>query len=352
MSAPVLVVLVEPRDPTAIPSRWTRAWRAPLAAGRRLGWLLGQPLEVLVLGPPGTLAALATGGAAVGGVRRWLGCDAALEGVTARVLAAAVARAAHAMGASAVLMPHDYAHVEGLPALAGALDAVMVSGAVAVAGDPEAGLIWSRPAFEGRLVEHLAAAAGTRVVATVRGDGFAAAGDVVAASGAGSRSAVVEPWAWPDPVVPGDVEWLGDELGDGGAGLTGARRIVAVGRGLGDPDRLAPVRDLVVALGAELAGSRPVIDAGWLPRERQVGSSGATVTPELYLALGISGSAQHLAGMSSARCVVAVNKDPEAPIFRIARFGVIGDLHDFVPELLAALRELPAAQRDAAEEAG
>jgi electron transfer flavoprotein alpha subunit len=341
----VLVALAEPRAAQEVGARLATAWRAPLAAGRRLGILLGRPLEVLVLGPPGTGAALEAaldaGLASRLGAQRVLVGEAALEGVSSRRLAAVVAHAARQREATTVVRAHDYAGLEGLPRLAGELRAAMVSGAVGVERGDDGGLVWSRPVHEGRLIERLAAPPGTPVVATVRGDGFLETGVFprVPGAAAASEPPAIEPWTWPQEDEGPDVEWLEDVAGEGGAGLSGARRIVAVGRGLGDPERLGPVRELAAELGAELAGSRPVIDAGWLPRERQVGSSGATVAPELYLALGISGAAQHLAGMSSARCVVAINKDPEAPIFRIARFGVVGDLHACVPALRDALRD-------------
>jgi electron transfer flavoprotein alpha subunit len=110
-----------------------------------------------------------------------------------------------------------------------------------------------------------------------------------------------------------------------------------VGRGIKDESRVALVRELAAALGAELAASRPICDAGWLPMDRQVGSSGQTVAPRLYVALGISGAIQHVVGMKGARTIVAVNKDPDAPIFEIADFGIVGDLLEVVPAMLAAL---------------
>lgn len=121
--------------------------------------------------------------------------------------------------------------------------------------------------------------------------------------------------------------------------LASARRIVAVGRGIAGEEHLAIATALADALGAELAASRPVCDAGWLPIDRQVGSSGQTVAPDLYIALGISGAIQHLVGMRGTRTIVAVNKDAEAPIFEVAHYGIVGDLFDVVPELLRALKE-------------
>ena len=119
--------------------------------------------------------------------------------------------------------------------------------------------------------------------------------------------------------------------------LTQAERIVAVGRGIKSQEHLALAENLAKALGAELAASRPICDAGWLPMERQIGSSGQTVAPKLYIALGISGAIQHVAGMKGSKTIVAINKDPEAPIFQIADYGLVADLFKAVPELTEKL---------------
>jgi electron transfer flavoprotein alpha subunit len=120
--------------------------------------------------------------------------------------------------------------------------------------------------------------------------------------------------------------------------LTKADRIVAVGRGIKSQEHLALVRQLAETLGAELAASRPICDAGWLPMDRQVGSSGQTVAPRLYVAVGVSGAIQHLVGMKGARTVVAINKDADAPIFEVADYGIVGDLFEVVPAMVAALK--------------
>jgi electron transfer flavoprotein alpha subunit len=120
--------------------------------------------------------------------------------------------------------------------------------------------------------------------------------------------------------------------------LSQAERIVAVGRGIKDPEKVALAQQLAAAMGAEVGASRPICDAGWLPMDRQIGSSGQTVAPKLYLALGISGAIQHLVGMKGARTIVAINKDPEAPIFEVADYGVVGDLFEIVPAVIKELQ--------------
>ena len=123
----------------------------------------------------------------------------------------------------------------------------------------------------------------------------------------------------------------------GGLDLTAADLIVSVGRGIGKEENIPIAQDLATALGAELASSRPVVDAGWLPSAHQVGSSGQSVSPKMYLALGISGAIQHMVGMKGSKNIVAINKDPDAPIFEVADYGVVADVLELVPKLTEAL---------------
>ncbi|MGH9401608.1 MAG: electron transfer flavoprotein subunit alpha/FixB family protein [Terriglobia bacterium] len=124
--------------------------------------------------------------------------------------------------------------------------------------------------------------------------------------------------------------------------LTQAEIIVAAGRGIKSPENLEMVKKLAEALGGEVGASRPICDGGWLPMDRQIGSSGQTVAPKLYVALGISGAIQHQVGMKGSRTIVAINKDKEAPIFEIATYGIVGDLFEIVPPLIEEIRKIKA----------
>ena len=124
--------------------------------------------------------------------------------------------------------------------------------------------------------------------------------------------------------------------------LTAAEIIVSVGRGIKEKENIHVVEELAKALGAELAASRPICDAGWLPMERQVGSSGQTVAPKVYMAVGISGAIQHLVGMKGAKTIVAINKDANAPIFEVADYGIVGDLFEVVPALVEEVKKAKA----------
>lgn len=149
----------------------------------------------------------------------------------------------------------------------------------------------------------------------------------------------VETVDMPPPVAAGIrlVETLEPETG--GVDLTQAERIVCVGRAIGGADKLAPVQELARLLGAEIAGSRPVIDAGWLPKAHQVGKSGVTVKPRLYLMAGVSGAPEHLEGMSDAELIVALNTDESAPIFAKAHYGAVCDMFDVLPKLAGRLKD-------------
>ncbi|HXS93538.1 MAG TPA: electron transfer flavoprotein subunit alpha/FixB family protein [Candidatus Limnocylindrales bacterium] len=231
-----------------------------------------------------------------------------------------------------VIFPHTYQVRDFLPKLATALGKVAVSDVVAHRTD-NGQLVLVRQLFQGKINADLRF------------------------TGEGPHFASLQAGAWrADRVVEGSaaVEQFTPDISDAqirtkplelfresqrAVDLTTAEIIVSVGRGIKEAENIPMVEKLAAALGAELAASRPICDAGWLPMERQVGSSGQTVAPKMYVAVGISGAIQHLVGMKGSRTVVAINKDPNAPIFEIADYGIVGDLFQVVPELVDAINK-------------
>ena len=232
-----------------------------------------------------------------------------------------------------VLFPHTYRSRDFVPALAVRLRGGLVTDCVAIAAGPD-GVRFTRPMFRGKLNAEVALDGPPPGLVTCQVGAFRAdeAKKGTASAAITRVEAVVDPARirqQPEPPVREARQTVD---------LSQAERIVAVGRGIKAPEHLELARALAEALGAELAASRPVCDAGWLPMDRQIGSSGQTVAPRLYVALGISGAIQHIVGMKGARTIVAVNKDPDAPIFEVADYGIVGDLFEVVPAMVAALK--------------
>ena len=234
---------------------------------------------------------------------------------------------------SHVVFAHTYQTRDYAPRLAARLDRALITDCTAVRRDGEAVLL-TRPIFQGKVSADVAAEGPAPHLVTFQIGAFRADAAARGASPAPVRRvpASIDPAAIRQQPEPPFRE------AKQAVDLTQAERIVSVGRGIKGQEHLALVQQLAEALGAEVAASRPICDAGWLPMERQIGSSGQTVAPKLYLALGISGAIQHVVGMKGARTIVAVNKDAEAPIFEVADYGIVGDLFEVVPAMIAALR--------------
>jgi electron transfer flavoprotein alpha subunit len=231
-----------------------------------------------------------------------------------------------------VLFPHTYQVRDFLPKLATALDRVAVSDVVAHRVENGAPVL-VRQLFQGKVNADVRFASAAPNFASLQAGAYRA--DQLAAGSAAVETFTPQIEAAQIRTKPLDLFRESQRAVDLGA----AEIIVSVGRGIKEADNIPLVQKLADALGAELAASRPICDAGWLPMERQVGSSGQTVAPKLYLAVGISGAIQHLVGMKGSRTVVAINKDPNAPIFEIADYGIVGDLFQVVPELTAAVQK-------------
>jgi electron transfer flavoprotein alpha subunit len=234
-----------------------------------------------------------------------------------------------------VIMSHTYQVRDFAPRLAAALRKTLVADCVGVRvldGQP----VFTRQIFQGKINTDVRASAAPPIFATFQAGSYRADRAEAAESVAPVKPIEVDLSQTNIRSVPGEKFQEAKQAVD----LTQAERIVSVGRGIKSQENIALVQELADALGAEIAASRPICDNEWLPMDRQIGSSGQTVAPKLYLAVGISGAIQHVVGMKNASTIVAINKDPEAPIFDIADYGIVGDLFEIVPALTAEARKV------------
>jgi len=309
---------------------WNQASFETLAAAQQLGAELGRAARVAVAGRGvGTLAAELGGYS----LERVYSVDhELLAEYTPDGYSLALRQLIAAVDPWLVLFPHTYQTRDFGPKLATALGTAMISDVIAHRLDGGE-LTLVRQLFQGKINAdirlsgngpHLASLQAGAYRATSARRGQAPVETVTVELGAGQiRTRPQKPFRESGRVVD----------------LTSAERIVAVGRGIKEAENLALVRKLAEALGAELAASRPICDNGWLPMDRQVGSSGQTVAPKLYVAVGISGAIQHLVGMKGSKTIVAINRDPEAPVFEVADYGIVGDLFQVVPALVEELQK-------------
>ena len=232
---------------------------------------------------------------------------------------------------SAVLIANSAFGTDLGPSLAVALNVGLISDAVAF-NKADSGLSVSRGMYAGKLVADWAIGSEPAVI-MVRQSNFKPE--------PASLNGTVEKWDPGDVVSGGKTKFISlEEVPTTGIDITKATIVVGIGRGIKEAKNMPLVQEFAKDIGAVLAASRPVVDAGWLPKEVQVGSSGKTIKPKLYIALGISGAFQHIAGMKGADMIIAVNKDPKAPIFSVAHYGIVDDLHKVVPVLRTRIKEL------------
>ncbi|MFZ3212636.1 MAG: electron transfer flavoprotein subunit alpha/FixB family protein [Terriglobales bacterium] len=233
-----------------------------------------------------------------------------------------------------VLVPHEHFGIDLAPGLSIKLNAAFVSDVIAINGVEGGDLKVVRQEFGGQVSAHVRCAVSSGAVVTVRPGAFKALESAVANGTVVDKSAAVG--------VPAAgrryLETLVAEAGD--VDITKYNVLVSIGRGIQEKDNVAIAQELAEALGAAVSCSRPVVDAKWMEKSRQVGSSGKTVKPKVYLACGISGAFQHLAGIKGSPFLIAINKNAKAPIFQVADVGIVDDILEFLPELTNKVREM------------
>ena len=316
-----VLVIAEQRD-----GKLNRATWETIAAAQQAG----GPLRVAVIGA--AVEAVAGELAAAECERVIAVEDQALGEYTADGFVLALSALIEQEQPALVFLPHTYQTRDFAPALAARLGRPLITDVTGVKNDGDR-LVYVRPMFQGKLNADVAAGGPPPHLVTCQIGAFradsaargAAAAPVVKAAVAVDVSRIRQKPEAPFKEAKQAVD------------LSQASRIVAVGRGIKAQENLKVAEQLAQALGAELAASRPICDAGWLPMDRQIGSSGQTVAPKLYVALGISGAIQHLVGMKGSRTIVAINKDADAPIFEVADYGIVGDLFEVIPAIVAEL---------------
>jgi electron transfer flavoprotein alpha subunit len=317
------LVIAEQHDGTLNRATWETIAAAQQAAG---------PVKICVLG--GNVGVIPAELAAAEAEEVIAIRDPALGRYTADGFVQALAQLIEAERPLRVFLPHTYQTRDFAPALAARLDRPLVTDCVGLKREGDIDL-YVRPMFQGKLHADVRAEGPPPHLVTVQIGAFRADSVVRGAAAAPVREPRVPIDAAAIRQIPEEPFQEAKQAVD----LSQAERIVAVGRGIKGQENLQLAERLAQLLGAEVAASRPICDAGWLPMDRQIGSSGQTVAPKLYLALGISGAIQHLVGMKGSRTIVAINKDPESPIFEVADYGIAGDLFEVVPSIIAELEK-------------
>lgn len=309
---------------------WVRMSFETLAAGRKIAQELGVPVYAVVAGGDAVAAAAELTSYAVD--RIYSIEHPLLAQYTAEGFTAAFEQFIKSVSPRIVLFPHTYQVRDFAPKLAARFRKPLISDVVSLRvenGKP----LFTRQLFQGKLNADVAVAGDGPAFASVQAGAFRSAER-------DEGAAAIE--EFPVSLEAGQIRSKPGELfreSQRSVDLSNAELIVSVGRGIKEKENLHLVEELAQALGAELAASRPICDNGWLPMERQVGSSGQTVSPKVYFAIGISGAIQHLVGMKGAKTIVAINKDGNAPIFEVADYGIAGDLFEVVPALVEEIKK-------------
>jgi electron transfer flavoprotein alpha subunit len=329
----MILVIAEQRDGKLNRASWETVAAAQQLAAGHPGYPAAPPGGITVLLPGANLAAPAAE-LAWAQVNEVVTVEhAALEHYTPDGFTAALQLAIAQLSPRYVLLPHTYQTRDFAPKLAARLDRALITDVTAI--KPSGGEVaFVRPMFQGKLTADVLPQGPAPHFVTLQIGAFRADQAARGAAPAAVRSLAVSVDASALREKPEAPFQQAKQAVD----LSQAERIVSVGRGIKEQANIQVAERLAEALGAEIAASRPICDAGWLPMERQVGSSGQTVAPKLYLALGISGAIQHLVGMKGANTIVAINKDPDAPIFEVADYGIVGDLFEVVPAIIEAVK--------------
>jgi electron transfer flavoprotein alpha subunit len=298
------------------------------AAAQQLGASLDMPVTPVVIGAQTASLAAEIAEKHPGKVVRLE--NALLTPYTPDGYVAALQQLIQAESPKFVVFPHTYQVRDFAPALATRIGQVLISDVVAIGDGP----VFTRQLMQGRLNGTYRHSGSGPCFLSIQAGAFRAEAVNSGISGASVSTFSPTLQAFHIRTKPGEPFRGTAEAVD----LGSAQLIVSVGRGIKEAENLPLVQELATALGAELAASRPICDNGWLPMERQVGSSGQSVAPRLYLAVGISGAIQHLVGMKGSQCIVAINKDADAPIFEVADYGIVGDLFEVVPALTEAIK--------------
>ena len=328
--ADTILVVVEQRE-----GKLNRVSWETVAAGQAISAQTGWALEAAVVGSG--IATIAGEVAAKKVAKVYEVESARLQPYTPDAFAYALKEFLEKHPAKLVLMPHTYQVRDFVPQLATTLQTTAISDVIGY--KYESGkLSFTRQMFQGKFVADVSFAGSGPCFVTFQNGSFRA--DKVEAGAAAAPVETVH-IDIPDGVVRNHPQEVFKEAKQA-VDLTQAEIIVSVGRGIKEQKNIELAKQLADALGGELAASRPICDNGWLPMDRQIGSSGQTVAPKLYLALGISGAIQHIVGMKGARSIVAINKDSEAPIFEISDYAVVGNLFDIVPPLIEEVKKARA----------